>query len=61
MKKLLCILTALLTCAALLTGCASDPAQIPTGKEQTFKVAIVQQLDHTSLYEIRTAIDARLQ
>ena len=61
MKKLLCILTALLTCAALLTGCASDPAQTPTGKEQTFKVAIVQQLDHSSLDEIRTAIAARLQ
>lgn len=61
MKKLICILTAVLMTAALLTGCASDTAQTPTGKEQTFKVAIVQQLDHSSLDEIRTAIAARLQ
>lgn len=60
MKKLICILTAVLMSAALLTGCASDTAQAPTG-DQTFKVAIVQQLDHSSLDEIRTAIAARLQ
>lgn len=60
MKKLICILTAVLMTAALLTGCASDTAQTPTG-DQTFKVAIVQQLDHSSLDEIRTAIAARLQ
>ncbi|MGM9604417.1 MAG: ABC transporter substrate-binding protein [Faecousia sp.] len=29
--------------------------------EQSFKIAIVQQLDHPSLDEIRTACDARLQ
>lgn len=60
MKKLICILTAVLMTAALLTGCASDTAQTPTG-DQNFKVAIVQQLDHSSLDEIRTAIAARLQ
>lgn len=61
MKKLISLLTTLALTAMLLCGCGSDQAQTPTGFERNFKVAIVQQMDHSSLDEIRTAIAARLQ
>lgn len=61
MKKLISLLTTLALTAMLLCGCGSDQAQTPTGFESNFKVAIVQQMDHSSLDEIRTAIAARLQ
>ncbi len=61
MKKLISLLTTLALTAMLLCGCGSGQAQTPTGFESNFKVAIVQQMDHSSLDEIRAAIAARLQ
>lgn len=61
MKKLISLLTTLALTAMLLCGCGSDQAQTPTGFESNYKVAIVQQMDHSSLDEIHTAIAARLQ
>ena len=54
MKKMICIILALVM-ALSLTACggAEDP-QSP----KTMKIAIVQQLDHSSLDEIRMAIEA---
>ena len=56
MKKLFCVLLSTLLVMSLFAGCASS------GKSdsQTIKVAIVQQLDHSSLDEIRLAVEAEL-
>ena len=58
MKKIICAIVALLMLVSL-TAC-SNQAQTPTGHPENFKVAIVQQLDHSSLDEIRVAIEAEL-
>ena len=57
MKKLFCVILSLLMLVSL-TACGADPATTPTG--YTYKVAIVQQLDHSSLDEIRVAVEAQL-
>ena len=57
MKKVISLIAAILMLVSL-TGCGSDPATTPTG--YTYKVAIVQQLDHSSLDEIRAAVEAQL-
>ena len=62
MKKLFASLLSVLMTASILTGCgASQPETTPTGYEKNFSVAIVQQLDHSSLDEIRTAMEAKLR
>ena len=67
MKKVISLILSLVMLAALFSGCkASAPAETaaPTqaaAEGKVFKVAIVQQLDHSSLDEIRTAAVARLQ
>ena len=53
MKKMFELILALAMIASLFTGCAPKDDGIT-------KVAIVQQLDHSSLDEIRTAIEAEL-
>ena len=62
MKKLLSALCALSLVTLSFTGCASNAA--PKGKADTektsFKEAIVQQLDHSSLDEIRLAMEQEL-
>ncbi len=61
MKKVLCIIISILMLVSL-TACGGAPADTtPTGYETNFKVAIVQQLDHSSLDEIRIAVDAQLK
>ena len=72
MKKVICVLTSIMMMLALFAGCASSA---PAGNSQaaapaatdataldskTVKVAIVQQLDHSSLDEIRTAVKDKL-
>ena len=54
MKKLFCVLLSTILVMSLFAGCAgkSDSGAI--------KVAIVQQLDHSSLDEIRLAVEAEL-
>ena len=58
MKKVISLMLSLLMIASLFTGCASDGASADNSTE--LKVAIIQQLDHSSLDEIRTAIQAQL-
>ena len=72
MKKVICVLTSILMMLALFAGCASStpagnsqaaaPAatDTPALDSKTVKVAIVQQLDHSSLDEIRTAVKDKL-
>ena len=52
MKKLIALTMSILMIVAALTGCGSNKST------DTIKVAIVQQLDHSSLDEIRVAIEA---
>ena len=52
MKKLIALTMTVLMIASVLAGCGS------TKSSDTIKVAIVQQLDHSSLDEIRVAIEA---
>lgn len=59
MKKVISLILAVVMMASLFSGCASGDVSHPNG-EETYRVAIVQQLDHSSLDEIRTAISARL-
>ena len=64
MKKFLSMIAAVSLLAASLSACgtsstASTTAAAEGGKE--YKVAIVQQLDHASLDEIRVAIEAELE
>jgi len=54
MKKLICVMLTVLMTLSLFAGCG---AQADDG---IYKVAIVQQLDHSSLDEIRVAIEAEL-
>ena len=61
MKKVICLIVSLLMILSLTAcGASQAPADTtPTG--YTYKVAIVQQLDHSSLDEIRIAVDAQLK
>ena len=54
MKKLICVILSLVMILSL-TACGSSAS------DDSLKVAIVQQLDHSSLDEIRTAIEAQLK
>ena len=54
MKKIIAVILAITMIAAMFTGCGSK------ADDGVTKVAIVQQLDHSSLDEIRTAIEAEL-
>ena len=55
MKKVICVIVAVMMLVSMLAGCASG------SKSKTLKVAGVQQLDHASLDEIRVAIVAELK
>lgn len=65
MKKFLSMIAAVSLLAASLSACGASSttsttvAAAQSGKE--YKVAIVQQLDHASLDEIRVAIEAELE
>ena len=59
MKKMLAMILALIMTLSLAACGSKEPAATPTG--YTFDVAIIQQLDHSSLDEIRTAIEAQLK
>lgn len=54
MKKVISIVLSVLMILSLLAGCASK-------SDDTIKIAVVQQLDHSSLDEIRTAVVAELK
>ena len=57
MKKLICVILSLVMILSLTACASSEEALTPTG--YTYTVAIVQQLDHSSLDEIRNAIEDR--
>ena len=64
MKKIIALILSLVMTLSLAACGASAPAatEAPAAEAaETFKVAIIQQLDHSSLDEIRTAIEARLK
>ena len=54
MKKLICVILSVLMTVSLFAACGGD------ADDGVTKVAIVQQLDHSSLDEIREAIKAQL-
>ena len=63
MKKFLSMIAAVSVLAASLTACASSTAETTAapGGAKEYKVAVVQQLDHASLDEIRVAVEAELE
>ena len=56
MKKMLALILTLTLIASLFAGCGASEKK----DDGVFNVAIVQQLDHSSLDEIRVAIEAQL-
>ena len=63
MKKIISMILVLAMAISLLTGCGAPAEAVPSAEavgQVAFKVAIIQQLDHSSLDEIRTAIEAQL-
>ena len=54
MKKLICVMLTVLLTLSLFAGCGTQ------ADDGIYKIAIVQQLDHASLDEIRLAIEAEL-
>ena len=54
MKKVISLILSVLMIACVFAGCANS------ADDGTYKIAIVQQMDHSSLDEIRTAIEAEL-
>ena len=59
MKKLICVALSVMMILSMFAGC-QDSGKAPEAADNTLKVAIVQQLDHASLDEIRVAIEAQL-
>ena len=62
MKKLICVALSVMMILSLFAGCqdSGKTAEAGEDKEFDYHVAIVQQLDHASLDEIREAIAAQL-
>ena len=60
MKKLISLILCLMMIVSLTACGASETKADKTGTQTEFTVAIVQQLDHSSLDEIREAIKAQL-
>ena len=54
MKKLISLSLILVMILSLFVGCGTTPSS------DTYRIAIVQQMDHSSMDEIRTAIEAQL-
>ena len=66
MKKLICVMLSVLMTLSLFAGCQDSgkaPAAVESANDAatTYNIAIVQQLDHSSLDEIRCAVSAQLQ
>ena len=61
MKKMIAMILSLVMTLSLAACGSSAPAATEAPAAETFKVAIIQQLDHSSLDEIRTAIETQLK
>ena len=73
MKKVISLILSVMMIASLFAGCAASNSTATTAPKETaapeteapaaaeYTVAIVQQLDHAALDEIRTAAIAELQ
>ena len=57
MKKIISVILSVMMVLSLFAGCGGDSAD----GAKTMKIAIVQQLDHSSLDEIRMAIEAEFE
>lgn len=55
MKKLIAVILSVCLLASLFAGCSGKQ------EENTYKIAIVQTLDHASLDEIRAAVEGEIQ
>ena len=55
MKKIIAVIISAVMILSLFAGCGTS-----TADDGVYKIAIVQQLDHSSLDEIRTAVEAQL-
>ena len=55
MKKIIAVIISAVMILSLFVGCGTS-----TADDGVYKIAIVQQLDHSSLDEIRTAVEAQL-
>ena len=61
MKKIMTLILAAALCLTALVGCGDNVGTDSNNYDsKTYKVAVVQQLDHSSLNEIRDAIEAEL-
>lgn len=61
MKKIMTLIFAAALCLTALVGCGDNAGTDSNNNDsKTYKVAVVQQLDHSSLNEIRDAIEAEL-
>ena len=60
MKKLISLILSVILIASLFTGCSGSNAGTSASESGSYYVAIVQQLDHSSLDEIREAVKAQL-
>ena len=60
MKKLISLILTLTMALSALTACGASKEAADSAAKTEFKVAIIQQLDHSSLDEIRNAINAQL-
>lgn len=60
MKKVISLILTIMMIVSVFSGCASSKPDSTPASDKTFRVAIVQQLDHSSLDEIRTAIIAQM-
>ena len=62
MKKIIAIIISITMLMSLLTACGAKEEKTAPATEtvESYKIAIVQQLDHSSLDEIRTAVAAKL-
>ena len=55
MKKIIAVIISAVMILSLFAGCGAS-----TADDGVYKIAIVQQLDHSSLDELRTAVEAQL-
>ena len=56
MKKLIRVVISCVLILSCFAGCGKEQSTTPTEFEKNFKVAVVQQVEHSSLDEISAAV-----